>query len=181
VGGRQDLSGFFQLETGHFLGLPMPAWILFGVALLAWVLVHATTHGRYMLAIGFNEKGAKYSGINTEAYKILAYTLCAGLAGLFGLLFLMDVGTASPNTAGNFYELYAITGAVLGGCSLRGGEGTVIGMVLGTAVLPLLQNLVNFAGVPSDLEFSVIGLALLGGTLFDELLRRFNSSARAAG
>ena len=179
VGGRQDLSGFFQLETGHFLGLPMPAWILMAVALMSWVLVHATTHGRYMLAIGFNEKSAKYSGINTDAYKILAYTLCAALSGLFGLLFLMDVGTASPNTAGNFYELYAITGAVLGGCSLRGGEGTVIGMVLGTAVLPLLQNLVNFAGVPSDLEFSVIGLALLGGTLFDELLRRLNGSSRS--
>ena len=76
-------------------------------------------------------------------------------------------------------QLMGDTCWLLGGCSLRGGEGTVIGMVLGTAVLPLLQNLVNFAGVPSDLEFSVIGLALLGGTLFDELLRRLNGSSRS--
>ena len=177
VGGRKDLDAFFEMETGHFIGLPMPAWIFVGIASLAWILIHATTHGRYMLAIGFNEKGAKYAGVNTESYKILSYTLCSLLSGLFGLLFLMDVGTASPNTAGNFYELYAITGAVLGGCSLRGGEGTVIGMALGTAVLTILQNLVNFAGVPSDLEFSVIGLALLGGTLFDEFLRRINTKS----
>src|SRR5436190_24101907 len=94
------------------------------------------------------------------------------MAGLGGVLLLCENATATPSSAGSLLELYAITGAVLGGCSLRGGEGTVPGILLGTAVLPLLNNLCIFAGVPSDLQFMVIGVALLAGTIADELLKR---------
>ena len=88
----------------------------------------------------------------------------------------------APASAGNWYELYAITGAVLGGFSLRGGEGSILGLALGTAILPLLRSLVIFAGIPSDLEFMVIGVALLLGTVADELLRRGSmSGVRRAG
>jgi ribose transport system permease protein len=80
--------------------------------------------------------------------------------------------TANPTDAGGLLELYAITGAVLGGCSLRGGEGTALGMVLGAAVLPLLRQLAIFYKLPDDLEYAVIGSALLLGTLADELLKR---------
>ena len=90
----------------------------------------------------------------------------------------MKINSASPSNAGNWFELYAITGAVLGGTSLRGGEGTVIGIMLGAAILPLLKTLVIFAGIPSDMEFSAIGLALLLGTLADELLRRLSEASR---
>jgi ribose transport system permease protein len=85
---------------------------------------------------------------------------------------LLDVATADPNTAGETLELYAITGAVLGGCSLRGGEGTAVGIVLGAMVLPLLRNLVSFLGIPDPIIPVVIGLALLIGTVADELIRR---------
>ena len=84
----------------------------------------------------------------------------------------VEVGSAQPSTTGLSYELYAITGAVLGGCSLRGGEGTVVGMLLGTAVLPLLYNFITLSGLPSELEFLIVGLALLLGTILDELLKR---------
>ena len=94
-------------------------------------------YGRYLYAIGSNEQAARYAGIPTDRYEILAYVICAGLAGLGGVLFLLDGRTAQPTTAGSYLELYAITGAVLGGCSLRGGEGTIAGMILGAAVLPL--------------------------------------------
>jgi ribose transport system permease protein len=87
----------------------------------------------------------------------------------------MRYNSAQPSSAGNFFELYAIAGAVLGGCSLRGGEGTVLGMLIGTAILMILPNLTNMWGIPSELEPTVIGAALLIGAVLDELLRRRGS------
>jgi ribose transport system permease protein len=152
--------------------VPMRLWLLLGVAALAAVLLHFSVYGRYLYAIGSNEQAARYAGIATDRYKIFAYVFCSMMAAVCGMLELLDVQTASPSISGNWYELYAITGAVLGGCSLRGGEGTVIGMILGTAVLPLLRNLINFSAIPDDLQFLIIGIALLLGTITDELLKR---------
>jgi ribose transport system permease protein len=152
--------------------VPVRLWLLAAVAGLAAVLMHKSVYGRYLYALGANEQAARYAGVATGRYKIFAYVLCAVLAALGGMLQLLELKTASPSNTGQWYELYAITGAVLGGCSLRGGEGTVIGILLGTAVLPLLRNLINFSGIPDDLEFTVIGVALLLGTIADELLKR---------
>jgi ribose transport system permease protein len=152
--------------------IPVRLWLLAGLACLVALLMHKSVYGRYLYAIGSNEQAARYAGVATDRYKVLAYVLCAMLAALGGMLQLLELKTSSPSSTGQWYELYAITGAVLGGCSLRGGEGTVIGMLLGTAVLPLLRNLINFSGVPDDLEFTVIGFALLLGTITDELLKR---------
>jgi ribose transport system permease protein len=152
--------------------VPVRLWLLAAVAGLAAVLMHKSVYGRYLYAIGANEQAARYAGVATDRYKVFAYVLCAVLAALGGMLQLLELKTASPSNTGQWYELYAITGAVLGGCSLRGGEGTVIGILLGTAVLPLLRNLINFSGIPDDLEFTVIGVALLLGTVADELLKR---------
>jgi ribose transport system permease protein len=153
--------------------IPVRLWLFAGVAGLAGILLHKSVYGRYLYAIGANEQAARYAGIATDRYKILAYMLCSTLAALAGMLQLLELKTASPFNTGQWYELYAITGAVLGGCSLRGGEGTVVGIVLGTAVLPLLRNLTNFSHVlPHDLEFMVIGVALLVGTIGDELVKR---------
>ena len=105
------------------------------------LLLHGSVYGRYLFAIGYNEQAARYAGIYTDRYKIFAYVLCSTLAGLGGILFLLNYRNASPSSAGNLLELYAITGAVLGGCSLRGGEGTIPGMLLGAAVLPLLRQI----------------------------------------
>jgi ribose transport system permease protein len=78
----------------------------------------------------------------------------------------------SPSSHGNFYELYGIAAAVLGGCSLRGGEGSVIGILIGTALLQVLQNLVNLLGIPSSLNFAVMGAVILIGVVADQLLRQ---------
>src|SRR6185369_15705314 len=94
-------------------------------------------------AIGSNELAARYSGIATTRYRVLAYVLCSMLAAFFAIIFLMKENSAQPSATGNFFELYAIAGAVLGGCSLRGGEGTVPGILIGTAILRLLSNFVN--------------------------------------
>jgi ribose transport system permease protein len=172
IGGRPDLANLRFLAAGQVYGVPMIFLLLLGIAAVVAVLLHLSVYGRYLYAIGYNEQAARYAGVATNRHKILAYVLCSLLAGLGGILLMLDVETAQPSNAGSWYELYAITGAVLGGCSLRGGEGTVAGILLGTAVLPLLRNLCQFAGIPSDLEYTVIGVALLLGTIADELLKR---------
>jgi ribose transport system permease protein len=92
----------------------------------------------------------------------------------------MYTRSISPASHGNFYELYAIAAAVLGGCSLRGGEGSILGVVLGTILLQVLQNLVNLLGIPSSLNFAVMGGVILVGVLADQQLVRYRSARRNA-
>lgn len=154
-----------------FFGLPMFLVIFLVIALAMTVFLHFSVYGRYLYAIGGNEKAARYSGVAVNRYKILAYVLCSGLAALYGILYLMEQNGAQPSSSGNFLELYAIAGAVLGGCSLRGGEGSVCGILIGTAILWILPNLTNMWGIPNALEYTVIGGALLLGAILDEVLR----------
>src|SRR5262245_55583553 len=161
------------LVKGRTLGLPnILLWMLLLAAALT-LLLHFSVYGRYLYATGANEQAARYAGIPTDRYKILAYVICSTCAGLGGVMFLPLYNSANPASAGELRELYAITGAVLGGCVLRGGEGTVPGMLLGAAVLPLLNKLCNFSDyIGSDLEYAVIGVALLLGTIVNELIGR---------
>jgi len=161
-------------------GLPMSLVILLVVSALATVFLHRSIYGRYLGAIGSNERAVRYSGIATDRYKMLAYVLCSLLAAFFGILYVMETNQVQPSSDGQFLELYAIAGAVLGGCSLRGGEGTVLGILIGTAILQLLSNLVFMWGIPSALEYTVIGGALLLGAILDEGLRR-GEGRRARG
>jgi ribose transport system permease protein len=162
-----------MLVSGKTLGLPHLLWLLGLLAVLLAVVLHRTVYGRYWYAIGYNEQAARYAGIATDRYKIAAYVLCSTFAGLGGVLFLLEFRGATPSSAGSLYELYAITGAVLGGCNLRGGEGTVPGMILGAAVLPLLAQMCNFSeAIGSELEYTVIGAALLLATIANEIVTR---------
>jgi ribose transport system permease protein len=160
------------LVSGKPLGVPAQLVLLLLISLALAALLHFTKYGRYLYAIGANEEAARYAGIPTDRYKILAYVICSALSGLGSVLYLLESRSANPTSAGTLLELYAITGAVLGGCSLRGGEGSVVGMVLGAAALPLLRQLCTFGGVGDELEYVVIGGALLVGTITDELIRR---------
>src|SRR5262249_16543568 len=94
------------------------------------------------------------------------------MAGIAGVVLAFYTNSISPSSHGNFYELYGIAAAVLGGCSLRGGEGSVVGVVIGTALLQVLQNLVNLLGIPSSLNFAVMGAVVLIGVLADQLFQR---------
>ncbi|QDS98302.1 ABC transporter permease [Adhaeretor mobilis] len=175
---RQIALGVIPLP-GTEIGIPVPCLILLVVAIGAAVFLNLTIYGRYLLALGRNEEAARYSGINTDRMIILAYVLCSLLAGLGGLLFVCDVGSAQPVDFGNFYELYAIAAAVLGGCSLRGGEGSILGVILGTAVMRVLKNSITMIDqIPNKIEFAVIGLVILGGVAVDELLKRYAARRR---
>lgn len=172
LGNDFDEIKYLLYRNRDVFGLPMSFVILLILAGVAIVFLHYSVYGRYLYAIGSNERAARYSGIVTDRYKVLAYVLCSTLAAFFGVLYLMQENSAQPSSTGDFLELYAIAGAVLGGCSLRGGEGTICGILIGTAILWILPNLTNMWGIPAALERTVIGSALLIGALLDELLRR---------
>jgi ribose transport system permease protein len=146
--------------------------LLLALAAVIGFFLHRSAYGRYWYAIGHNELAAKYAGVNVDRNRVVVYVICSALAALVGILLFLDMPSVQSDNAGLGWELYAILGAVLGGCSLRGGEGTALGMVLGAMVLPVLENLVNFRGDKSDVIPAVIGLTLLFGTIIDELIRR---------
>ncbi|HEY7158174.1 MAG TPA: ABC transporter permease, partial [Gemmataceae bacterium] len=168
---KESIERTRQFFVGTHFGVPNQLLLLIGVSILLGLFLHGTRYGRYLFAIGANEEAARYAGIPTERYKVLAYVICSMMAGLGSVLYIFDIRTANATSAGSWLELYAITGAVLGGCSLRGGEGTVPGMFLGAAVLPLLRALCSFGDIKNELEYAVIGVALLLGTIADELLK----------
>jgi ribose transport system permease protein len=169
------------LASGHSFGIPHSFIFLIMVALIMGVVLHRSVFGRYLYAVGKNEEAARFSGINTNLVIAGAYVLSGCLAGISTIFLVFYTNSVSPSSFGNFYELYAIAAAVLGGCSLRGGEGSILGIVLGTALLQVLQNLVNILGIPSSLNFAVMGTVILLGVLADQqlLLRRKQRIATA--
>lgn len=166
--GRTDVVG---LITGHaFSSIPIPHSFVFMllIAAIMWVVLHRTAFGRYLYAVGRNEEAARFSGIRTSRVIIAAYVTCGLLTALASIFIAMYTRSILPSSHGNFYELYAIAAAVLGGFSLRGGEGSIVGVVLGTILLQVLQNLVNLLGIPSSLNFTVSGSVILIGVLADQ-------------
>ena len=175
----RDYPGFRNaFSRADLWGVPIEFVYLVVAVVFFGLLLHRTIYGRYLFAIGSNELAAKYSGIHVDRYKIGAYVLCSLSAAFFSMMHLAEIASVAPSNAGTLLELYAIAGAVLGGCSLRGGEGNVLGIVLGAAILTSLQTAVNFWEIPQALEYSAIGGALLVGALLDEVLRRRNSLKR---
>lgn len=168
------------LIAGRSGGIPHSIIAFGAVALLAWFLLHRSVFGRYLYAIGKNEEAARYSGIKTHRVIIGAYVICAVLAAMAAVFFAMYTRSISPASHGSFYELYAIAAAVLGGFSLRGGEGSIIGVVLGVILLQVLQNLVNLLGIPSSLNFAVMGTVILGGVLADQQFSRYREKRKLA-
>ena len=180
-----EFDGLRQIAIGRIpitdsFGLPMPFVVLVVLALLAGFFLNYTVWGRYLLALGRNEEAARYSGINTQRMIILAYMIGSFTAGIGGILFALDVNSVQPAVHGNFYELYAIAAAVLGGCSLRGGEGTILGVIIGSAVMRVLYNAINILGIPTQLEFAIIGAVILLGVMTDEVVKRVAVSRKTA-
>jgi ribose transport system permease protein len=172
--GFGDAAGFEVLRdaaTYRFYGLPVSFLLLLVVAAIVSLFLHRGVYGRYLFAVGRNEDAAKYSGIHTNRVVTSAYVIGGFLAAISGILFAFYTNSIAPSGHGNFYELYGIAAAVLGGCSLRGGEGSVIGILLGTVLLQVLQNLVNLLGIPSSLNFAVMGAVIMVGVLADQLLK----------
>ena len=174
----QNFPDLEFLTAGRSYGVPNSFIALIVIAVFMWVVLHRSVFGRYLYAIGKNEEAAKYSGIRTGRVVIAAYVICGVLTALSAIYFAMYTRSISPASHGQFYELYAIAAAVLGGFSLRGGEGSLIGVILGTVLLQELQNLVNLLGIPSSLNFAVMGCVILIGVLVDQQWGVFRARRR---
>jgi ribose transport system permease protein len=169
--GAEGIDILRSLASGKLFGVPAPFVILIMLSVIMWFVLHRSIYGRYLLAVGRNEQAARFSGINTQLVTVSAYTIAGTLTGVSGILIAFYTKSVSPSNHGNFYELYGIAAAVLGGCSLRGGEGSVVGIVIGTALLVVLQNLVNLLGIKSSLNFAVMGSVVLIGVLADQFFK----------
>lgn len=169
-GNGKSFRWLIELSTGSLFGVPNPFVLLVVVGVLMWIMLHRSVYGRHLFAVGRNEEAARYSGIQSQRVITGAYVISGGLAGIASILIAFYTNSVSPSSHGNFYELYAIAAAVLGGCSLRGGEGSIVGIVIGTALLQVLRNLVNLLDIPGSLDFAVMGAVILIGVIADQIL-----------
>jgi ribose transport system permease protein len=177
-GSGKGFQWLIELSTGSLFGVPMPFILMIGVGAVMWMMLHRSVYGRHLFAVGRNEEAARYSGIQSRRVITTAYVISGGLAGVASILIAFYTNSVSPSSHGNFYELYAIAAAVLGGCSLRGGEGSILGIVIGTALLQVLRNLVNLLDIPGSLDFAVMGAVILIGVIADQVLSAQKSKNR---
>lgn len=157
------------------VGFPIPFLLLILISIIMGIVLHRSVYGRYLYAVGRNEEAARYSGVNSQRIIAGAYVISGLLAGVAAILIAFYTNSISPSSHGQSYELYGIAAAVLGGCSLRGGEGSIVGILIGAALLQVLQNLVNLLNIPSSLNFAVVGAVILLGVITDELIKRRNA------
>jgi ribose transport system permease protein len=158
---------FAFLGTGWFLGIPMPVWITAVIVALAVVLTNKTRFGRYVYAIGGNERAARLSGIAISKVKMSVYALAGGLAAVGGILVTSRLDSAQPN-AGISYELDAIAAVVIGGTSLSGGKGSILGAVLGGVIIGVLNNGLVLLNVSPFWQQVVKGLVILLAVMIDK-------------
>ena len=165
--GFNDVSNQFSwFGTGYLLSIPIPVWIMAIVFSTVWYLLNYTRFGRYIYALGSNESAARLSGINTDFIKVGAYTVCGLLAALASIVVTSRLFSAQP-TAGVGYELDAIAAVVLGGTSLMGGRGCVLGTLVGALIIGFLNNALNLLDVSSYYQMLAKALVILLAVLVD--------------
>jgi ribose transport system permease protein len=163
---------FRQLGAGVVFGIPVPVLILIVVLIPLVGVMRFTVFGRYLYAVGSNLEAARYSGMRVTALRTSSYVFCSLMAALAAVLEAADVGSVPPSSAGLAYEMYGITGAVLGGCSLRGGQGSLAGVVIGMAILRVIKSTVIFMGISTYWTLAMTGLVLLLAVVADSVVRR---------
>ena len=165
--GFTDVADTFAIiGTGYLFGIPVPVWIMAITFIAAWYLLNHTRLGRYIYALGGNETATRLSGINVDRIKIAVYAISGFLSALAGLIITSRLSSAQP-TAGYGYELDAIAAVVLGGTSLMGGKGTIIGTLLGALIIGFLNNALNLLDVSSYYQMIAKALVILLAVLVD--------------
>jgi ribose transport system permease protein len=162
---------FGFIGTGHLLGLPMPVWISGALVAVFTVVTRRTRFGRYLYAVGGNERAAQLTGLNLRRIKIWVYTLGGGLAGVAGLILTARLDSATPS-AGMGYELDSIAAVVMGGTSLNGGRGSVPGTVLGCLIIGILNNGLVLLEVSPFWQQVIKGLVILLAVALDRMSAR---------
>jgi ribose/xylose/arabinose/galactoside ABC-type transport system permease subunit len=175
--GGSPVSGmppFFTREigTGRWFEIPVPVYVTIVATVIVLFLVSSTSWGRYLYAIGGNTKAAFLSGIPVAAYTASVYVMCSVLAALAGLLLTARTSSGEPNLGGQ-YPLESITAAVIGGVSLRGGEGRIMGAVFGALFITILTNGMNLIRIESYIQTIAIGVILILAVVIDRLRDRW--------
>ncbi|MGV3651961.1 MAG: ABC transporter permease [Devosia sp.] len=173
-----DTPGFTQIAQGSVVGalfpaLPIPngVLILFLVAIVASFILGRTVLGRYTFALGSNEEAVRLSGVNTDRWKIAVYALAGGICGVAGLLIASRLNSAQP-ALGQGYELDAIAAVVIGGTSLSGGRGTILGTLIGALIISVLANGLRILSVAQEWQTVVTGTIIILAVYADILRRR---------
>ncbi len=159
---------FAFFGTGWFLGVPMPVWLSAGIVILAGVMVKKTRLGRYIYAVGGNERAAVLSGLNVKKIKTTVYIIAGGLSAVGGIIVTSRLDSAQPN-AGMGYELDSIAAVVIGGTSLSGGKGSVPGTVLGAMIIGVLNNGLVLLNVSPFWQQVIKGLVILAAVILDKM------------
>lgn len=162
---RSQSNLFPQLGMGYFLGIPIPVWIFIGLAVLFWLILNHTKYGRYMCAIGSNERVAKYAAIKIDRIRFFAYVIVGITVAVTAVLLSSRLNSISSSNAGQNYELDAIAAVIIGGTAMSGGSGSIIGTVIGAIILGIVNNMLNMLGVSPYLQGTVKGLVIIGAVL----------------
>ena len=157
---------FAWFGNGYVLGIPVPIIVIIVTFLVALFVLTQTKIGRYVYALGGNEEATKLSGISTDKVKIFVYAISGMMAALAGIIITSRLSSAQP-TAGSGYELDAIAAVVLGGTSLAGGTGTIVGTMIGALIIGVLNNALNLMDVSSYFQMLAKGSVILLAVLFD--------------
>jgi len=165
-----DNEAFAFLGKGRIGGIPVSVILMSGLYFLAYFVMHRTTLGRYIYAIGGNTEAAHLSGVPVNKILILVYTLCGLLAGLGGVITASNLAGGAA-TYGDYYELYTIAAVVVGGTSLMGGEGKIIGTLIGAFIIAVIQSGMNQIGIESNTQKVVFGLVIIGAIISDKYKR----------
>ncbi len=166
---------FIWLGRGaDLLRIPNAVVLMLGLYALAHLMMTRMVIGRYIYAVGGNAEAARLSGVPVRRVLLLVYTLCGALAGLGGVVMASQLKSGAP-TYGQMYELYVIAAVVVGGTSLAGGQGKILGTLIGALIIAVIQNGMNLLGVESYTQKIVLGLVILGSVLLDRLKRRRHS------
>jgi ribose transport system permease protein len=164
-------DSFGHLGTGAFLGVPLPVWIMFALTAVFVIVTKRTRFGRHLYAVGGNERAARLTGLHVSRIKIAVYTLAGMLAGVAGLIVTARLDSAQPN-AGLGYELDSIAAVVIGGTSLSGGRGSVLGTVLGCLIIGVLNNGLFLLDVSPFWQQVIKGLVILLAVAIDKMNTR---------
>ncbi|QPC94446.1 ABC transporter permease [Mesorhizobium sp. INR15] len=174
VQNHHQLVGFTDLGAGYVGPIPIPVIFAAVIFLLAWIALRFTVLGRFIYAVGANEKAVRLSGVRSERLKLFAFVLtglCVGIAGMI----LSSLMNAGQPTAGRGFELTVIAAVILGGTSLTGGRGTLFGTLLGVLVLKVIDNGIIILGWNQDLQMIVPGVVIILATYLDIVRSKANA------
>lgn len=166
-----DYAPFRVLGTGYLFGIPLPVYLVALVAIVGQFILTKTAIGRYILAVGSNAEASHLSGINVRKVKVVAHIYSSVAVAIAAIMYLSRLGAAQP-TAGNGYELEAVCATVIGGSSIMGGEGSIVGSAIGAMVVMVLRNGMVLLGVSTYWQQLIIGTVLVVAVIFDVLRKK---------